>query len=176
MRFKETPRDRYIEDSEYHAFREFAGPLIAAYMDFKLLTGLRKSDILKLMRTALKEDGIHVLISKTQQRIIIEWSDHLRAAVCAIKSLPRPINSIYLYSTRKGQPYTASGFSSIWQRKMAKALETGILEERFTDHDLRAKTGSDTELVHATRLLAHLDSKVTKRHYHRKVPIVRPLK
>jgi hypothetical protein len=59
---------------------------------------------------------------------------------------------------------------------MAKALETGILEERFTDHDLRAKTGSDTELVHATRLLAHLDSKVTKRHYHRKVPIVRPLK
>lgn len=176
MRFKETPRDRYIEDSEYHAFREFAGPLIGAYMDFKLLTGLRKSDILKLKRADLKEDGIHISISKTRQRIIIEWSDHLRAAVRAVKSLPRPINSIYLFSTRKGQPYTASGFSSIWQRKMAKALEMGILEERFTDHDLRAKTGSDTELEHATRLLAHLDSKVTKRHYRRKVPVVRPLK
>jgi hypothetical protein len=28
-----------------------------------------------------------------------------------------------------------------------------------TDHDLSAKTGSDTELEHATRLLAHLDLK-----------------
>lgn len=176
MRFKETPRDRYIEDWEYQAFRDFAGSLIAAYMDFKLLTGLRKSDILKLKRGALKEDGIHVSISKTKKKIIIEWTDHLREAVEAIKSLPRPINSLYLFSTRKGQPYTTSGFSSIWQRKMVKALETEVLKERFTDHDLRAKTGSDAELEHATKLLAHLDAKVTKKHYRRKVPVVKPLR
>ncbi|ABO22866.1 tyrosine-type recombinase/integrase [Shewanella loihica] len=175
MRFKETPRDRYIEDKEYKAFRDFAGPLIAAYMDFKLLTGLRKSDILKLRRDALKEDGIHVLINKTKRKIIISWSDHLRAAVQAIKDLPRPINSIYLFSTRKGQPYTTDGFSSIWQRKMVKAMEKGILTERFTDHDVRAKTGSDAELEHATRLLAHLDAKVTQKHYRRKTAVVRPL-
>ena len=176
MKFKEKPRDRYIEDWEYHAFREFAGSLIAVYMDFKLLTGLRKSDILQLKKDALKEDGIHVAISKTKQKIIIAWTDHLREAVQAVEALPRPINSVYLFATRKGESYSASGFSSIWQRKMVKALDAKILKERFTDHDLRAKTGSDAELEHATNLLAHLDAKVTRKHYRRRVPIVSPLR
>jgi len=176
MRFKEKPRDRYISDAEYKAFRDFAGPLIAAYMDFKLLTGLRKADILRLRRDSLKGDGIHVEISKTKKKIIISWTDHLEAAVQQIKNLPRPVNSMYLFSTRRGQPYAASGFASIWQRKMVKALEQGVLQERFTDHDLRAKTGSDAELEHATALLAHLDAKVTKRHYRRKAAVVKPLR
>lgn len=176
MKFKEKPRDRYIEDWEYYAFREFAGSLIAAYMDFKLLTGLRKSDILQLRRDALKDDGIHITISKTKQKIIIAWTDYLREAVRSIEALPRPITSIFLFATRNGQPYSASGFSSIWQRKMVKALDEKIIRERFTDHDLRAKTGSDADLEHATNLLAHLDAKVTRKHYRRRVPIVRPLR
>lgn len=73
-------------------------------------------------------------------------------------------------------PYSASSFASIWQRKMKKAMEAGMLKERFTDHDLRAKTGSDAELEHATKLLPHLDPKVTRKHYRRKVPVVRPLR
>jgi integrase len=176
IRFKEKARDRYIEDWEYKAFRDFSGPLISAYMDFKLLTGLRTSDVLGLRRDALKEDGIHVTINKTKQKIIISWTDHLAAAVQAVKDLPRPINSMFLFSTRKGQPYSVSGFASIWQRKMRKALEMDILKERFTDHDLRAKTGSDVEIEHATKLLAHLDAKVTRKHYRRRVPIVKPLR
>lgn len=175
-RFKEKPRDRYIEDDEYHAFREFAGSLIAAYMDFKLLTGLRKGDILKLRLDQLKDDGIHVTVSKTGKRIIFEWIDALSQAVAAVRALPRPVRGLYLFCTRMGQPYTVEGLSSIWQRKMKQALNVGILRERFTDHDLRAKTGSDTELEHAAKLLAHLDAKTTQRHYRRKIPIVRPLK
>lgn len=132
--------------------------------------------MLALRRDALKDDGIHVTISKTKQKIIIAWTDHLSVAVQAVKDLPRPINSMFLFSTRKGQPYSASGFASIWHRKMIKAMEAGILKERFTDHDLRAKTGSDAELEHATKLLAHLDAKVTCKHYCRKVPVVRPLR
>ena len=60
-------------------------------------------------------------------------------------------------------------------RRTVKALEARELKERCTDHDLRAKTGSDAELEHATRLLAHLDAKVTRKYYRRKVPVVRPL-
>jgi integrase len=81
-----------------------------------------------------------------------------------------------LFCTRRGQPYTVDGFNSIWQRKMKKALEQGILTERFTDHDIRAKTGSDTNEAHAVELLAHDDAKTTKRHYRRKTPVVTPLK
>ncbi len=177
-RFKETPRDCYVEDWEYLAFREFGGPLIAAYIDFKLLTGLRKGDVLCLKIEHLKEDGIHAHISKTNKDIIIAWSDALREAVTAIRSLPRPsrVTGLYLFCTRHGKPYAVSGFSSIWQRRMKAALEAGVLKERFTDHDLRAKSGSDTDLDHAASLLTHLDARTTQRHYRRKTPVVRPLK
>ena len=178
-RFKEKPRERYIEDWEYLAFRAYAGPQIGAYMDFKFLTGLRQKDVLGLRKSDLKDDGIHILVSKTQKPMVIEWSDLLRAATKAalsLQSTQKAIGSMYLFCTRTGQPYTQDGFRAIWQRKMVKALETGALKERFRDHDLRAKTGSDTDLVHASSLLAHLDSKTTEKHYRRKVPVVRPLK
>lgn len=178
-RFPEKPRERYIEDWEYMAFREFAGPLIAAYMDFKLLTGLRQRDVLSLRKSDLKDDGIHILISKTKKEIIIAWTKHLAAATEAAGALQKTgkaIGSMYLFATRRGQQYTQDGFRAIWQRKMVKALETGVLKERFRDHDLRAKTGSDTDLNHAASLLAHLDSKTTDKYYRRKIPVVRPLR
>jgi integrase len=63
---------RYVEDSEYLVFEAFAGDLIAAYLDFKLTTGLRKSDILNLTLSQIRDDGIHVTISKTGKRMVIE--------------------------------------------------------------------------------------------------------
>lgn len=56
----------------------YRGVLIAnAYIRFKLMTGLRRGDILRLKLSNLKEDGIHVLLNKTKQstgkRLIIEW-------------------------------------------------------------------------------------------------------
>jgi integrase len=82
----------------------------------------------------------------------------------------------YLFTTMKGQPYSDSGFSSIWQRKMRKAIDEEIITERFRDHDIRAKTGSDTNLQHASELLTHSDKKTTLRHYQRKEQKVRPLR
>lgn len=178
-RHPEKPRERYIKDWEYQAFKDFAGPQIAAYCDLKLLTGLRQADMLKMRKSDLQEDGIFVLISKTQKRIIIEWTDHLRAAVDAVQAsntTRMARDSMYLICTRKGTPYTPDGFRAIWQRKMKKALDEGVLKERFQDRDLRAKTGSDIDLEHAASLLAHLDSKTTKKHYRRKPSVVRPYK
>ena len=175
-RFKEKARDRYVEDWEYKAFSDFAGALLAVYMDFKLLTGLRRCDILRIKLNQLQDDGIHVYVSKSKKRMIIEWSDDLSQAVRNIRKLKRPVNGMYLFCTRKGQPYTDSGFSSIWQRKMRKAIEEQVIGERFRDHDLRGKTGSDTDLQHAVELLGHADKKVTQQHYRRKAETVRPLR
>jgi len=175
-RFKEVPRDRYIEDWEYHAFREHAGDLIAAYMDFKYLSGLRQGDTLQLRLDQLKDDGIHVTIGKTGKRIVISWSPALRDAVDAAKRLRRPVRGLYLFCNRKGQPYTGSGFRSLWQRRMRSALAKGVLKERFREHDIRAKAASDADRAHATELMAHLDAKTTAKHYRRKPEIVRPLK
>jgi integrase len=178
-RHPEKPRDRYVEDWEYQAFRAFVDPWMAAYMDFKLLTGLRQGDMLALKLEQLEEDGIHVLISKTKKQIIIRWSDYLRKAVeevQASKKSYRAKESEYLFCTRRGERYASDGFRSIWHRKMQKAVEEGILKEKFREHDLRAKTGSDTDLEHAKSLLAHLDNKTTQRHYRRKAEVVEPLR
>ena len=117
-RFQEISRSRYIENWEYVAFRKFAGPLVAAYMDFKLLTGLRKGDILKIKLNQIKDDGIHIHINKTKKDVVIEWTPTLKEAYRNIRKIKRPINGLYLFSTRTGQPYSDSGFASIWQRKM----------------------------------------------------------
>ena len=165
-RFKEKPRDRYIEDLEYLSFKEFAGEQMATYMDFKLITGLRIADILSMRLDQIKDDGIHVTISKTGKRIVIKWSDALRTAVTQVRRTPRPIRGLHLFCTRHGKPYTVSGFSSIWQRKMKSAIALGVLKERFTDHDLRRKTASDlNDPEHAQRLLGHANIGTTFKHY-----------
>ncbi len=59
---------------------------------------------------------------------------------------------------------------------MRAALEEGIITDRFREHDLRAKTASDTNLQHASDLLAHGDEKTTERVYMRKPKIVTPFR
>jgi integrase len=124
----------------------------------------------------IQDDGIHVTVSKTGKRMVIEWSGDLRLAVDQIRRLLRPVRGMHLFCTRRGRPYLVSGFSSIWQRKMAQALANGIIKDRFTDHDIRRKTGSDADLDHAVHLLGHEDAGVTKRHYRAKPEKVRPLR
>lgn len=58
---------------------------------------------------------------------------------------------------------------------MNKALEEGLIKERFTFHDLRAKAGSDAE-ENAQKLLGHASAVTTKRVYERKPSVVKPIR
>lgn len=64
---------------------------IQAYMRTKLLTGLRRGDLLRLTMSDLKDDGIHVTPGKTEnttgKRLIYEWTDELREAITLAKSV-----------------------------------------------------------------------------------------
>jgi integrase len=170
----ERPRDRYVEDAELEAFKGHAGELLRNYVDFKYLTGLRKGDILKLRLDALTDEGIAVTQAKTGGRLIFLWDAELRAVVDRIRAMPRPIRGLHLFCTRSGQPYAASGFDSIWQRTMQAAIASGALKERFTEHDIRAKTATDDPL-NAQRRLGHKSSLMTDRYVKvRKVEKVKP--
>jgi hypothetical protein len=51
---------------------------------------------------------------------------------------------------------------------MKKALEQTRLEERFPEHDLRTKLGSDLDTdLQASELLAHSSRQLTRMHYRR---------
>lgn len=157
---------------------------VKSYIRIKLLTGMRRGDLLRLTVSDLKEDGIHVTPHKTEnstgKRLIIDWSDELRDAVEIAKDV-RPALSSFLFCTRKGAGYineekgTASGWDSVWQRFMERIMTETKVKERFTEHDMRAKCASDAEtLEHARALLAHADSRVTDRIYRRKPERVKP--
>jgi len=156
-RLPEKPRNRYIEDAELEAFVAGAPLLIQNWVAFKYLTGLRQGDILAIRRDQLKEDGIHVAISKTGERRVIEWSEELKTVVAEIVAMPRPVRGLHLFCNRQGQPYTSSGFRAIWQRAMRAALQSGRVQERFTEHDIRGKAATDAEAagMNAQKLLAH---------------------
>ena len=185
----ERPRDRYVEDWELIEALTVANRVVRAYIGVKLLTGLRRADILSLRIADVKEDGIHVRPRKTAKttgkRLIIAWTDALRQAVgeaMAARPRPRivPIAS-WLFCTRRGEPYvkpdsSANAFDSLWQRFMDKVLRETSLQERFQERDLRAKTASDMPLELASALLGHADVRITQKVYRRRPDVVKPLK
>lgn len=77
------------------------------------------------------------------------------------------------YVDEDGKP---SGFDKLWQRFMNRLLKETKITKRFTEHDIRGKTGSDAETdVDAARQLGHADVAVTRRHYRRRGEKIRPL-
>jgi len=92
-----------------------------------------------------------------------------------------PVISQFLFHNRKGVCYwnvekaTCSGFDSIWQRHMDKALAETQLQVRFTDHDLRSKVASDLDTdQEASALLTHSSLQITRKHYRLKGQMVVP--
>lgn len=193
--FKEKPRSRYVTNQEITWFLSLVpknakdtSKVINAYVEFKLISGLRQQDILCGKITDAKEDGIHVTPRKTAESsgksIIIEWTPALKDAYQnLLKSRPVHI-SPYWVCTRRGEsyynsesPHPASGWRSIWRRHMQRALDETPLSEKFTEHDIRAKTASDMiEVRDAQKLLGHTNVATTKRSYRRKPEVVRPAK
>jgi integrase len=57
---------------------------------------------------------------------------------------------------------------------MRKTLDEGVMAERFTFHDLRAKAGSEAE--NPTELLGHDDPRTTNRIYRRRPRVVTPVR
>lgn len=187
----EAARERYVEDWEIQAALALPAksknsrvPMVQAYLRIKLLTGLRKGDILRLGVANDKEDGLHVQPGKTRKstgkRLIYEWTPELREAVNQAIAV-RPAISPYLFCNQFGKPLfeeakgTTKGFDDIWQRFMTRLLAETDIKERFTEHDLRAKVGSDAEsLERARQLLAHASPSTTQRIYRRKPERIKP--
>lgn len=178
-RNSERPRDRYVTDEEFATFySKYAGEFLQAYLKFKYLVGQRKADVLRIKLSDISKEGVRIKASKTSKKILVSWTPELREAVEQAQSIKRKVGTIYLFATRSGQCYVSedgktSGFDSIWQRRMKKYVEKGGV--RFNEHDIRAKTASDTELAHASDLMMHRSKEFTERVYRRKESVVAPL-
>ena len=143
-------------------------------MDLAYVTALRRGDILKIRLSDFKNDGLHVEIGKTGKRMVFEWTSDLKEVIARVKSLKRPIKSVYLFCNRKGQKYTDDGFNSLWQR-----VKKRVDIEDIHFHDIRAKSLTDAKRQgrDAQLMAGHKSSSMTD-HYvkQREVERVPPLK
>jgi integrase len=187
-------RDRYVEDWEIAQALELRPKrnsgsvlMIQAYIRLKLLIGIRRGDMLRLRMSDLTDTGIMVRPRKTRNTKrtarIFEWTPALKQAVERAKAA-RPIDiSPWVFCTREGEGYfnedsgQATGWDSMWQRFMTRLLKDTDVKERFTEHDLRGKVGSDVASIErATDLLGHANKEITKRHYRRKPEVIKPVR
>jgi integrase len=149
---------------------------------------MTKIDLLKLQPAKhFTEEGIDLkrqkVEKKTGKRTIFLWSPELRKAV-ELALAARPVHiSPWLFCNESGMGYVNAqtdkpeGWQSLWRRFMKRVLEETAVTEAFTDHDLRAKAGSDAPtLEHARALLSHSDSRTTQRVYRRKAEKVLPIR
>lgn len=172
-RNKETPRERCVSISEYQAVYSMSVPVIQCAMDLAVITALRLGDLLKLNeRDNIKPDGVYCETGKTGKKLLFQWNDDLRSVIDRCRGLRGSVRSLTFLSNTQGQRYTVSGFETLWQRTMKKAVESGVIKERFRFNDLRAMAADLSE--QASELLGHDDPRTTSRIYRRAPRRVKP--
>jgi integrase len=166
-------RRRQVGLDEVARLRELAAERMRIAIDLAVSTGQRRGDLLALTRAQLREDGIAFRQAKTGAGVLIAWSDDLRAIVERAKMMAPQIPAEHLIRKANGRPYTARGFSAIWQRLMAKYVKAG--GQRFSFHDLRSVSADGAETAEEARdRLGHASVETTKRHYLRGLTRAKP--
>lgn len=180
----ELPRDRKPEIAELNALLALAKAkgagtyMVALIAAMVAVTGRRRAEVIRLTLQAITPEGLAITEAKakrgrTPRAILVEWSPALRDIIEQARSLDRPATSIYLFASRRGGPYSDSGFKSIWNRLMADYTAQG--GEHFTAHDLRA-TFVSGKLARGEDPVTHSNPATSHRVYERnKVRKVSPL-
>lgn len=103
-----------------------------------MFTGLRKGDVLALTKSAIRDGKIWRSTNKTGQKVSIpvhpDLSDLLATA-------PRH-DAVTIAATRKGNPWTESGFNSSFIKAMAALKRDGKIGDGLTFHGLRHTVGT----------------------------------
>jgi integrase len=171
-------RTRYVSDEEFSKVRAICSPRLRLAMDLALLTGQRQGDLLSLPWKNVTDEGILFRQGKTGKRLLVSLSPSLQAVLEAARQMiPKMDIGGYVLRTRQGRPYTSEGFRAMWQRTMVRAQKRGLIAERFTFHDLRAKSVSDTtDIQKAFERAGHTSMAMTRGVYDRGIRKVTPLK
>jgi hypothetical protein len=153
---KERPRTRLVNNEEFDRYLGFARavcPPVAAVIWLMDLTGQRRVDLLAMRRSACKAEGLEVIQSKRGAKLLLEWTDELRAAVAYAQDVHRRelerknVAGLFVLCTRDGQGYTDSGIKTLQARTMRAAMDVEcgppVVTERFRQQDIRPKAVSD---------------------------------
>ena len=138
-RNKEKARDRYLTDAEYLAIRSAAPSDLQPIIDMAYLTGQRIGDVLAIRLGDITPEGITFKTQKTGTRLLVQMTPDLEAAIAAARAIPRRVESLYLFKTKRGgRQYAYTTIRDMWNAATKRA---GIADANL--HDLRAKAITD---------------------------------
>jgi hypothetical protein len=158
----------YVSDAAFFAVRDIAPPMIGYIMDAAWCGALDGATIRRLERRHVTETGILFERPKTTKLQQIDGPDLVEIIKRALRLAPQVRR--FVFCKHGGQPFTADGLQTAWQRLIRKAIKLGRLksDDRYSLHDLRGKAGSEAASDEdAKNLLGHGDVKVTREHYRR---------
>lgn len=175
----ERPRTEAPEPAELQAFLEWlsrSGParrILALMAEFAALAGSRRVEFLDLQtpQIGLQAGVIRLMRAKqhggTKKIENILMGPAMENLAKRLLALPRPDTSLHVFINQHGNPLTDAAFTSGWQRAMVDALEEGVIQRRFTFHDLRAYYTTQFKEQHGTLPELHANTATTARVYDR---------
>lgn len=175
-----APKRRQVTMEEVRALQGVASPRMRLLIEFAILTGQRRGDLLACKQSDCTDDGILFRQGKTGAAVLIAWSEDLRACLKALNAMSPQIPREYVIRRGDGRAYTGRGIAAIWQRLMTKATtkrgdKEPALAQRFSFHDLRSVSADGAATPEEARdRLGHADVATTKRHYLRGVTKAKP--
>lgn len=173
LEHEKRERRRKVPMEWVDQLRALASPRMRLAIDFAVMVGQRRADTLKLRWMDVQEGGIYVQQGKTKAELLMEHSADLDALLERAKAMTPHIPREYIIRRANGKPYNTRGFSSNWQRLMAKHVAQG--GERFTFHDLRSVSANGAETAEeAQARLGHKSIETTKRFYWTNVTKAKP--
>ena len=182
-RNKEKPREYYADDEVWDAVLGCACQEMRDAMDLAYLTGQRPADVLKMRWSDIRDGALEVVQDKTGARLRIVIEGELLTLLTRIRQ--RPVAGMTIIATSSGERMSPSQRRARFEQARTKATEEAekagkkTLADRiraFQMRDIRAKAASDTTLDHASAILGHTNKAITKRVYHRRGEIVKPIK
>lgn len=176
-RNKERPRTRLVEADELAAFVEWAmkqGPsaqVLVAMAQFAALAGSRRIEFRTLHWPQVDEELVRLTRAKqrgAEKRELVFIGAALREVLDRMRLLPgyNPMGAVFR-APKTGNPYSESGFKTMWGRLMDAALASKVVEHRFTFHDLRAHYTTYYKKRFDTLPELHADPATTARVYER---------
>lgn len=148
-RNKETPRDRLVDAAEFDPFVAWAlqrGPsavVLISMAQFAALAGSRRIEFRTLHWPQVDDEIVRMQRAKQRgnstKRELVSIGDALRVVLDRMRNLPgyNSMGAVFR-APKTGNPYSESGFKTMWGRLMDSALLEKIVLKRFTFHDLRA--------------------------------------
>ena len=137
-RITETPRKRYVNESEYQKAYQTMPKHIQVAMELAYLCRMRLSEVLDARVKDIEEEGLNTRRLKGSDDALTLWSPRLQKAVN--RGLEGCIRTPKMtIVNRNGSQVKRSSFQTTWQRRMK------TFEPRFSFHDLKAAGVSDFE-------------------------------